>query len=93
MHRRAQEKRHSYLHGRQRPLEKNVLVVVILGYALGILLPPVEMLYKNVSMGLQIALIFQMFFDPVVFTIPESGFLSLVIGYNPLNSVLDITRA
>jgi len=70
-----------------------VIGVVLLGYALGVLLTPVGMLYKDVGMGVQMVLMFWMFMTPVVLTIPDSGILSKVMEYNPVSPVLDTTRA
>jgi lipopolysaccharide transport system permease protein len=70
-----------------------VVAVILLGYAIGVLLTPIGMLYKDVGMGVQMVLMFWMFMTPVVLTIPESGLLATVMRLNPVSSVLDTARS
>lgn len=70
-----------------------VAAVILLGYAIGVLLTPIGMLYKDVGLGVQMVLTFWMFMTPVVLTIPESGLLATVMRWNPVSSVLDTTRS
>jgi lipopolysaccharide transport system permease protein len=70
-----------------------VLSIVILGYTIGILLTPIGMLYKDISMAIGMIMMFWMFVSPVVMTIPESGLVSKVMRWNPISPILDTTRA
>jgi lipopolysaccharide transport system permease protein len=70
-----------------------VLSIVILGYTIGILLTPIGMLYKDISMAMGMIMMFWMFVSPVVMTIPESGLVSQVMRWNPISPILDTTRA
>lgn len=70
-----------------------VLALILLGYMIGLLLTPIGMLYKDVSMALTMILGFWMFISPVVVTIPEFGFLSSIMQWNPASCYIDVTRA
>lgn len=70
-----------------------VLSIIILGYSIGVLLTPIGMLYKDISMGLTMVFTFWMFVSPVVVTIPEEGLVSAVMRWNPVSPMLDTTRA
>jgi lipopolysaccharide transport system permease protein len=70
-----------------------VLSIVILGYTIGILLTPIGMLYKDISMAMGMIMMFWMFVSPVVMTIPDSGLVSQVMRWNPISPILDTTRA
>lgn len=70
-----------------------VLSIVLLGYMIGLLLTPIGMLYKDVSMGVQMILMFWMFLTPVVLTSPAEGLAATMMQWNPASSVLDTTRA
>lgn len=69
-----------------------VIGIILLGYSIGILLTPVGMLYKDVSMGIGILLSFIMFLSPVVISLPEQGMLRDIMLLNPATYVIDCTR-
>lgn len=69
-----------------------VMGVVLLGYVVGILLTPVGMLYKDVSMGLTMVLQFLMFLSPVVVAFPKEGLIREVMLANPATYVVDAAR-
>lgn len=73
-----------------------VLAVILLGYAIGVLLTPLGILYKDVSMGVTMVLSFWMFLSPVVIGIPapgSDGLLRRLMLWNPATHVLDCSRA
>lgn len=70
-----------------------VVGIIILGYMLGILLTPIGMLYKDISMGIGILLSFVMFLAPVVVEFPEEGIIREVMLWNPATYVLDSARS
>ena len=70
-----------------------VAAIILLGYVIGILLTPIGMLYRDVSMGMVIILNFLMFLAPVVVAIPKSGIIREVMLANPATYVLDSARA
>lgn len=70
-----------------------VLAVILLGYVIGVLLTPLGMLYKDVSMGTTMILSFWMFLSPVVTRIPDEGSLRDLMLLNPATYVVDCARA
>lgn len=70
-----------------------VAALVLLGYCIGVLLTPLGMLYKDVSMGVQMIMMFWMFLSPVVVVIPESGMVAEAMKWNLATPTLDAARA
>ncbi len=66
--------------------------IVLLGYVIGILLTPIGMLYKDVSMGIGMVLNFLMFLVPVVVALPREGMIREVMLANPATYVVDCAR-
>ena len=70
-----------------------VLSVILLGYSLGLLLIPVNILFGDVQKAVNMLMMFWMFISPVVVTIPETGVVSTVMRLNPVGPVLDTARS
>ncbi len=70
-----------------------VLSLALLSLALGLLLVPVGLLFTDIAKATGMIISFWMFITPVVIPIPESGFASVVMRYNPVTPVLDSTRS
>lgn len=68
-----------------------VLALVLLGFAVGLLLAPVGLLYKDVSRGLGLAAVFWFFLTPVIYPAPAGGG-SLLLKLNPVTPLLEATR-
>jgi len=70
-----------------------VLSLMILGYAIGVLLTPFGLLFKDVSLGVMMIMTFWMFLSPVVMTIPNEGIVARIMIANPVTPVLDTARS
>lgn len=69
-----------------------VAALLMLGFAIGLLLAPVGLLYKDVSRGLALVLGFWFFLTPVIYPPPASGLASLTATLNPVSPLLVTTR-
>lgn len=70
-----------------------VVGIILLGYGIGVAITPLGLLYKDVSLGISMLLMFWMFLTPVVFTIPDSGLVAGVMKWNPVSPMIDTARA
>lgn len=69
-----------------------ILVLIGFGFALGLLITPVAILYHDVGQALPFTLYLWMFLTPVIYPAPGSP-ESLSMLLNPVSPVLDTTRA
>lgn len=69
-----------------------VLTLILLGFALGLFLTPLGMLYSDIGSALAIFLQFWFFVTPVVYSPPESFPYSLISTLNPVSPLLVGTR-
>jgi lipopolysaccharide transport system permease protein len=69
-----------------------LLALVALGLAIGLLLVPVGLLFRDVEQGLALLVSFWMFATPVLYPAPTSG-SSLAMTLNPAAPLLDSTRS
>ncbi len=69
-----------------------VLLLVLLGTALGMLLAPVNILYQDISKGLSAVTTFWLFLTPVLFPTPRQGLAGLIVRFNPVTPLLNTTR-
>ena len=69
-----------------------LLHLALLGIALGTLLAPIGALYGDVPRALTIVLGLWLFLTPVVYPIPESGPLAVLVTLNPVTPLLVSTR-
>jgi lipopolysaccharide transport system permease protein len=70
-----------------------LLGIVGMGLAIGIVLVPVGILYKDVERALGVVISLWMFLTPVLYPPPDSWPGSLTMVLNPVSPVLDTTRA
>ena len=66
---------------------------VLIGTALGLFLTPIGLLYSDISRLTTMALSLVMYLTPVVYSIPKSGVMKLVMEYNPFTPLITTTRA
>lgn len=64
------------------------LALCLLGYVLGIMLIPLGILYSDIASALPTFTQLWFFVTPVVYTIPNSGLLSMLFRFNPVTPIL-----
>lgn len=69
-----------------------VLSLILVGTAIGLFITPVGMLYSDVGNALPLFMQFLMYVTPVVFAMPESGFVAKLFAINPLTPLILTTR-
>lgn len=69
-----------------------ILSLILAGTTIGLFLTPVGMLYTDIGKAIPMFLQFFMFITPVVFPIPNSGWVSLLFTYNPLTPIIMTSR-
>jgi len=69
-----------------------VFAIILLGMSIGILLIPFQMLLQDFSRLIQISGQVLMYLTPVVYPIPQSGFLRTIARINPLTEFINIPR-
>lgn len=69
-----------------------ILFLILFGFAIGLLITPIGMLYKDVGRGIPLALSFLMYTTPVVYQEMKNPFISQLIGINPLTPIINSTR-
>ncbi|MGF1531867.1 MAG: ABC transporter permease [Puniceicoccaceae bacterium] len=70
----------------------SVLALMLIGYAIGVLIAPLGMLFKDVNMALMLFLTFWMFVTPVVFPLASEGKVAFLQILNPVTPVLVTAR-
>ncbi len=70
----------------------SVFLLVILGYAIGLFLTPIGLLYQDVGNGIPIVSRFWFFLTPVVYPIPSTGVAAIVAKINPVTPFLEFSR-
>jgi lipopolysaccharide transport system permease protein len=66
-----------------------ILGILVFGTAIGLLITPIGMLYKDIARMINMGLNLIMYITPVVFAIPkESGFMQTLMQYNPLTPLV-----
>jgi lipopolysaccharide transport system permease protein len=69
-----------------------IVILILLGMAIGLMLAPVGLLYQDISMGLTMILGFAFFITPIVYPVPAKWPASLLSTLNPVTPLLDTTR-
>jgi lipopolysaccharide transport system permease protein len=69
-----------------------LLMLILLGMALGLLLTPIGILYTDISSGLMVFTQFWFFVTPVVYPPPQSFPYSLITTLNPVSPILISAR-
>jgi lipopolysaccharide transport system permease protein len=70
-----------------------VLVLILVGFTLGLVLAPVGMLYGDISRALPIVTQVAMYTSPVIFALPQQGFMHKVFMLNFMTPVILTARA
>ena len=65
-----------------------VASLILAGTAIGLMLTPIGMLYSDIGRALPLVLQFFMYVTPVVFAIPQTGWLAKVFLMNPLTPLI-----
>ncbi len=68
------------------------ILLILLGFSIGLLLLPAGMLYQDIQRGLQAILPFWMLLTPVIYPNPRGGLGMLINKYNPVSPILSTTR-
>ncbi|MCJ2542061.1 ABC transporter permease [Thermostichus vulcanus] len=66
--------------------------LILLGTMVGTLLSPLGALYQDVSKGITLVTGFWLFLTPVVYPVPTSGRLEMLVNLNPVTPLLVTTR-
>jgi lipopolysaccharide transport system permease protein len=70
-----------------------VALVIALGTGIGLILAPVNLLYRDISKALPVILTFWFFLTPIVFVSPGEGIASVIMQkINPVSQILIATR-
>ena len=69
-----------------------VFGAMLVGTTIGLFLTPIGILYSDVSKLITITLQFLMYATPVVYAIPEGGFMKTLMEWNPLTPIVITTR-
>jgi len=70
-----------------------LLGLIALGTAIGLLLAPLNLIYRDVSRLLVTVTTFWLFLSPVYFEAPASGTIATIMSLNPVTPLLSGTRA
>lgn len=70
-----------------------LLATVMAGVAVGLLIAPVGLLYTDVGRVIPLLAQFFMYVTPVVFAMPQGGFMAKVFAINPATPLVLTTRA
>lgn len=65
-----------------------VLMLMLLGFVIGMALTPVSLLYSDIAQGLSAIMSFWIFLTPVIYPPPEQGMLAVIIKINPVGPML-----
>jgi lipopolysaccharide transport system permease protein len=69
-----------------------VIALLLLGTAIGLLLTPIGILYRDIQQAVNIVVGLIMFLSPVVYPPPPEGLLSRIMAFNPLTPLIMTAR-
>lgn len=69
-----------------------LLGMVIFGITIGLFLTPIGMLYNDIAKIISLGFSFIMYATPVVYAIPETGFIKTIMEWNPFTALIVTTR-
>lgn len=69
-----------------------LFALIVAGTTFGLFITPLGMLYNDVAKAVGIGLSLVMYVTPVVYTIPESGIMKILMEWNPLTPLILVTR-
>ncbi len=70
-----------------------LLSLAVVGIAIGLVIAPINLLYRDISWMLATVTTVWFFFSPVYFPAPSGGAVGTIMRYNPITSVLSDTRS
>ena len=62
--------------------------VLVFGTAIGLLITPLGMLYKDIAKVINMGLGFVMYITPVVYAVPKEGLMKTIMELNPLTPLV-----
>ncbi len=69
-----------------------LFAIGLAGFSIGLLLTPLGMLYQDINRGLMVLLPFLMYLTPTVYPAPRSGWVGLIMKFNPIATFITQTR-
>ena len=69
-----------------------IFAISLTGFAIGLALTPLGMLYNDINKGLTVILPFLMYMTPVVYPKPTGGAIGLIMQINPMATLIPVTR-
>ena len=69
-----------------------IFAIILGGFAIGLVLTPIGVLYKDINYGLVIALPFLMYLTPVIYPKPTTGLVGTIMKFNPMATLIPETR-
>ena len=67
-------------------------LTLLVGFAAGVLLTPIGLLYHDVGRGIPILTRFWFFATPIIYPIPTTGLMAKLLPWNPATSLVTVTR-
>ncbi len=69
-----------------------IFAISMSGFAIGLALTPLGMLYNDINKGLTVIMPFLMYMTPVVYPKPTEGVTGLIMKINPMATLIPTTR-
>jgi len=69
-----------------------LFAICLTGFAIGLFLTPLGMLYQDINRGLAVFLPFFMYLTPTVYPVPRDGMIGLIMKLNPVAIFITQTR-
>jgi len=69
-----------------------IFAISLAGFAIGLALTPLGMLYNDINKGLSVILPFMMYLTPIVYPTPREGTIGVLMKLNPLATLIPQTR-
>ena len=66
--------------------------LILLGLTIGLLISPLALLFKDIQLGLPLALQFALYLTPVIYPEPTYSGIAKVLAYNPIIPLLQNSR-
>jgi len=67
-------------------------LTLLVGFAAGVLLTPIGLLYHDVGRGIPILTRLWFFATPIIYPIPKTGLMAKLLPWNPATSLVMVTR-
>ena len=69
-----------------------MFILLLLGFAIGVWLTPMSLLYRDIQRRIPIALRLLMYLTPVIYVVPKHGMIAKIMNVNPIVPVLETAR-